>query len=267
MRLLNLLPGIFICAALVACQSAHAEMPLADISADWATRALADSSQLDQDQPDLAASIRTGEPRLSRSGAPLFLEPAWRTPEAAGALLVRLSQGDDSTAERIGLIDALTRTGGDWADALVGLLAAETEPSVRRMMVESLSLAPLESARKGIRMGLDDDASEVRAAALRVVASHPRGAELGSLAVKGLSDRSPRIREEAARSIGYAGYTDGFDAMRPLLEDADAAVRFRALRSLEKLDIVRLQQLPELNTLATDADLRVAREAQKVQLY
>ena len=75
---------------------------------------------------------------------------------------------------------------------------------------------------------------------------------------------SVAVRTEAARSIGYCGHTAGFGPLRELLTDADADVRFRALRSLQKLDQAKTAGLPEVSALVTDADTRIAREAGKL---
>ncbi len=49
--------------------------------------------------------------------------------------------------------------------------------------------------------------------------------------------------------------------MKSLLSDSDSDVRYRALRSLQKLDASTVAGLPELSTLAADADPRISREA------
>lgn len=266
MRISTLFSGTLLAVTLAASTTASAGVQLDGIQADWATRALDSAARLEQAQPSLAASIRSADSRPSRSGAPLFIEPAWRTPDAAGAILVRLAEGDDSPAERVGLLGALSRTGGDWADGVLGLYGHETEASVRRMMVEILQDAPMEAASTGVSLAVQDPSADVRAAAARVVGGHPGGVELAPLLVPVLADTSAAVREEAARSMGYAGYAPGFEALRPLLADTDATVRFRALRSLQKLDLPRTQQLTELHALALDSDTKVAREAQKLQV-
>jgi len=238
--------------------------PLVDSDADWAHAAVVSADALARSQPRLAQAIASDEPVPSRSGQPLFIDASWRVPEAAGALLVRIAEGADSPAERVGLLDALSRTKGDWSSAVVGLLASEASPEVRRMMVEILREAPVDAARAGVQLGLADADASVRAAAVRVIGNHVDGVELGDLAVSALSDNAVVVRTEAARSIGYAGYSAGFGPMRSLLADADADVRFRALRSLQKLDSTKVVGLPELSTLAADADPRVAREAGKL---
>jgi hypothetical protein len=238
--------------------------PLDSMDADWARTAVSKADALAQAQPGLAQAIATGTPNLSRTGQPLFVDATWRVPEATGALLVRIADGGDSAAERVGLLDALSRTQGDWSDAVVGLLADESSSEVRRMMVEVLREAPVESARLGVQMGLSDPQPEVRAAAARVVGNHPDGSAMGDLAVMALSDSVVAVRTEAARSIGYCGYSAGFGPMRTLLTDGDADVRFRALRSLDKLDHAKVVSMPELSMLATDADPRIAREASKL---
>ncbi len=266
MRIFTTLSSALVVLALAAATTAEASVQLDRLDAPWAHAALAGATALDRSQPELAQSIRDAEPRSSRAGAPLFIDPSWSTPEAAGAIIVRLAGGNDGPSERVALLDALSRTGGAWPPAVAGLLDHETHPEVRRMMVELMRDAPVDTARRIVTVALQDASPEVRAAGLRVVGFHTAGESLAALAVPGLHDADPMVRSEAARSIGYAGYTDGFPAIRALLFDDDAGVRFRALRSLEKLDMPRTQQLTELKKLAGDSDPKVAREAQKLQV-
>jgi HEAT repeat protein len=265
MRIPMILSSALFALGLTSASTAEAGVQLDSLEDAWARSALAGATALDASQPELAQSIRAAEPRSSRSGAPLFIDPSWSTPEAAGAIIVRLAQGEDTPDERVALLDALSRTGSEWTPAVVGLLSHETHPAVRRMMVELMRDAPVDTARSIVKVALQDASPEVRAAALRVVGFHKSGQDFAALAVPGLRDADPAVRAEAARSIGYAGYTDGFSAIRDLLTDDDASVRFRALRSLEKLDMPQTRQLTELGKLAVDSDLKVAREAQKLQ--
>ncbi len=265
MRIIHPLFGAALFLSAASAPIAHAGVDLDRQNAAWATQLLEATARLEQEQPAVAASIRSAEPRLSRSGAPLFVHPDWQSADAGSAILVRLADASDTPAERVGLLDALTRTEGAWHEAVVALLPHEDAPEVRRMMVEVLRLAPLELAAEGVRFGLKDAAPEVRTAALRVVGSHLEAPELGALAVSALQDPVAEVRAEAARSIGYAAYSEGFDALRSLLSDTDANVRFRTLRSLQKVDLNRARTLTELHTLATDSDMKVAREAQKLR--
>jgi HEAT repeat protein len=246
MRLHTLFLGAALSAFFAVSSHARAGVPLESLSDAWAQTALHEAQLLQAANPTLAESIRSAYPRESRSGAPVFADPSWATPEAAGAII------------------ALVRTGGNWAPAVAGMMRHEADPAVRRMMVETMQRAPLSVAKDAVGIGLQDDSPAVREAALRAIGSHKQGVELAPQALQSLSDASPSVREEAARSLGYAGYTAAFDPVRNLLTDADASVRFRALRTLEKLDLSRTRQLTELANLATDNDVKVAREAQKL---
>ena len=265
MRMNLIIPAAMLALSLTGSTTAQAGVALESLDARWARTAVAGAAALEAQNPELANAIRTAQPRLSRSGAPLFINPTWYTPEAASAILVRIAEGNDTSAERVALLDALSRTGGTWVPAVAALLAHETDASVRRMMVELMRDAPTDTARSVVETALQDKAPEVRSAALRVIGFHKAGRDLAPMALPSLADEQASLRSDAARYIGYAGYTDGFESIRPLLADADAEVRFRALRSLEKLDTVRTQQLIELAQLAVDPDVKVARVAQKLQ--
>ncbi|HCH63988.1 MAG: hypothetical protein CL927_12635 [Deltaproteobacteria bacterium] len=264
MRIQLIFPTVMMALGLAGASTAHAGVSLDRLDDGWAQSALTSAAALQSSNPDLADAILAAEPRPSRSGVPLFIDPTWYTPEAAGTILVRFAGGEDTPAERAALLDALSRTGGQWVPAVAGLLAHETEPAVRRMIVELMRDAPVATARDVVQAALKDSDPGVRTAALRVIGFHPSGSDLASLGLASLSDPVATVRSEAARSIGYSGYAQGFEPIRTLLADSDANVRFRALRSLEKLDIARVKTLSELGTLAVDNDAKVAQEAQKL---
>lgn len=240
--------------------------PLTSVDAAWAQRALESAEELSlSGAPGLADAIATDGPLPSRNGQPLFTNPDWRVPEAAGALIVRIASGQDAPEARVGLLGALARTGGDWTEAVAGMAQLEEDALVRRMMVEVLRDAPIDIAREAVTFAVRDNDEDVRLAAIRVVGNHKQGAALADLVFPSLHDESAAVRAEAARSIGYAGITGAFDAIRALLADPDADVRFRALRTLQHLDAARAATLPELAQLSSDKDARIAREVNRLQ--
>jgi len=90
-----------------------------------------------------------------------------------------------------------------------------------------------ESALPAVRAGLGNQAWRVREMSTRVVAARelPCSAELRSL----FSDENARVRENAARAIGFVGDYDDGVALRELLRDPEIEVRRQTGNALKRL--------------------------------
>jgi hypothetical protein len=77
MRIIHPLFGAALFLSAAGAPIAHAGIDLDRQNAAWATQLLEATARLEQEQPAVAASIRSAEPRLSRSGAPLFVYFDW----------------------------------------------------------------------------------------------------------------------------------------------------------------------------------------------
>lgn len=77
----------------------------------------------------------------------------------------------------------------------------------------------LESAKRGLVLGLDDADASVRQTACRALATYPAANAMPKLVTR-LSDSDPAVRREAAKALGRLGNDD---AVKPLLDRLGAA--------------------------------------------
>ncbi|MCA9687520.1 MAG: HEAT repeat domain-containing protein, partial [Myxococcales bacterium] len=158
---------------------------------------------------------------------------------ASGARLLDESYNANPEATRAALAAALPRTGGEWAEALVDMLAGEDDPAVRVAMVSTLHRAPPAIARRGLALGLDDGDAAVRYEAAMTAASVPSVTDepaLTGILRQRLTDGDARTRAAAARSLGVLGVTEAFAEIAALVADDDSHVRLESLQALGRLD-------------------------------
>lgn len=251
--------------ALVA-DAALTEADLAEAmgSADWRVRQQAAVIHGWRAFPELYAEFSVREAAPTRSGMLRFRGTELGDARLAPLFLERLLQQPEP-AYKLALIDVLPRTGGDWAEAFVGLMRTETDPGYRAVLVASLKEAPRKPALEGLRSGLVDASAQVRGEAARAAGWSEHGDQLIAELISALGDSDPYVRAMAARSLGTHRATQAFDALVPLLADADAEVRLRALRSMARIDPDATAARPELSDLAQDPDERVSRAAESLR--
>ncbi len=222
------------------------------------------SPTLAADAP-LAAVVADAIPLATRAGF-LRFGPEVAVPEAAPLLLERFTIGDDDPATRAALIEALPRTGGEWAGAIAPLLEREADPNVRRLMVEVMARAPWEDARDVVALGFTDTDPMVREMSAWVCGKQlDVSGEMVPTLLAHLSDADAGVRGRSARSLGMIGDPAAAIALAELASaDAVGSVRLHALRGLSRIDAEAAAALPELDALTRDVDPKVARLAQKI---
>ncbi len=241
-----------------------AELSEALASPDWRVRQQAAVVQGWRAYPELYADWSLRDAHPTRNGVLRFRGPDLADARLAPLFLERLLQ-EPGTAYEQALIEVLPRTGGDWAEAFVGMLETEDDPRFRAVIAASLSDAPRKQALEGLRKGLQDSEAQVRGEAARAAGWSEHGPELVPDLVEALGDDDPYVRAMAARSLGTHRAATAFDALAPLLGDADADVRLRALRSMSRIDGDALAGMGVLDDLAQDPDERVARAARSLR--
>ncbi len=237
----------------------------AAVSAEPAARLAARARIAEAQNPALAALVAGAEPRPSRSGAPLFTQPALATPAATPLLLARVARGDDPAALRVALLAAAARAGGPWADDVAWMAGVEGDPEVRRMLVELLDRAPWALARPALLRALAAPDAGSRAAAARSLGHHTDGAQARGALIGALADADADVRAAAAQSLGWLQAAEAWGPLLRALSDADADVRLRAVRALQRIDPARAAAAPELGVAAGDPDEKVRRAAIQVQ--
>jgi HEAT repeat protein len=201
------------------------------------------------------------QPRKTRSGQLRFTSSDLRGPAAAEVLLEKAQDASLSDEARAAAVEAITRTGANRFEDLIGMLESEASQEVRVSLVAALQRAPKSGALAGLRLGLADREARVRAEAARVAGRHPQGAALSAELIAATADSNPQSRAAAARSLGILGISEASGALSSALSDVDADVRLESLRALERLG--KTSDIG-LTRLAEDSDPRVARVAQRL---
>jgi HEAT repeat protein len=94
---------------------------------------------------------------------------------------------------------------------------------------ETLTPAQLEIQRQQERLGAADD-EDRRDALMRLGSMHT--SEASRVALKGLSDESPKVRAVAAKAVLGLSAAESAEAIKPLLNDQDEFVRREAVYAL-----------------------------------
>jgi HEAT repeat protein len=139
----------------------------------------------------------------------------------------------------------------------------EADETVRAALLEQYKTAPAEVAVPALEAMLADSSSSVRSQAARLAGYHDTP-DLDEALVRALSDSNPGVRALSARSLGWHNATLAYTAIALLLDDDVPEVRLRALRALDIIDAGRTAALPQLQGLALDRDITVARKANQI---
>jgi len=229
----------------------------------WRARVDQEVARLKKEDPTLWRSLTTVEALPTRAGFTRLRGELVRHPVSASVFLSRYLEERDGEA-RAALVEALPRTGGVYADALVELIDSEPDDATRAAMIDALGGGESAAALHGIAKGLADQALSVRLEAAVVAGRSKRGAELGSQLTSLLADPAPAVRAAAARALGVHAVASASTALSERLADDDANVRLQALRALSRIDADALASNPALASLARDRDERVRRVALSV---
>ncbi len=230
--------------------------PTAAPAASWRDRVKADIAGLQATAPQLLAELTQLAPTKTRAGFVRFTSDAIHDPRAASVLLERLARGGESDGVRAALVEALPRTGGRYADAVVELFAVERSAHVRTTFVHAARRAPAADAVALLTRALGDSDAEVQAEAARSAAAHPEGARLATQLRTALASSSPIVRAESARSLGILKIAAAKGDLAARISDGSADVRLEALRAIDRIEPGAARALP-LAKLATDEDPRV----------
>ena len=239
-----------------------APAPMGD---DWEAWVQTEVTRIQTDGPESYNALRDLRPRTTRAGFPRFTGPLVRDPNAAPIFLDRYMNGNEPVEVKAALIEALPRTGGEYAAALVDLYGREQEARVREVMMSTLRVAKdADSALALLGLGLGDTNARVRAEAARMTARRRDGARLSSELITAAGDKDAVVQVEAMRALGAHKVDAAKEALTVELKATDADVRLNALRALGRIDEAYTKALPELATLAKDDDARIAKAAAKL---
>jgi hypothetical protein len=209
--------------------------------------------------------VMTAQPKLTRAKSLRLVGPEFEDQSAAPVLLHRYLTANEDPQVRAAVVEALVRTRGAYAAAIVDLLEAESDPLVRVHLVSSLQRVAGSDALAALELGLVDADPQVRIAAAYTAGSHPDGASLAA-PMLALLDQVDQVEVQlaAARTLGYLHVDTASKPLTRLLTSTDAELRLASLQAIERIDPVYAKGLGELSVLLGDADARVARAAQKI---
>lgn len=220
--------------------------------------------RLREARPDHFNAVMDLPVRTTRAGFPRLSGPLIRDPESTPILLYRLLSKNESTEVRAAIVDALPRTTGDYSAALAELIAVETEPRVRELIAAALSRAQAPYALDGLAMGLADANPRVKAEALRSLGRRADSQPLADQITAALTDPDQSVAQEAARTLGNLKIESAKDALVAQLSSSSAPVRRHSLRALSRIDASYTRALPQVQSLRSDPDPKVARVAETI---
>lgn len=235
----------------------------APMAQDWVAWMETEVERAQTEAPEWYAHVMAMGPRPTRSGFLRFVGPELENANAAPVLLYRYTTGTDDVPTKAALVAALERTGGDYAPALVELMASESEPVIRVGMVAALKRADGPVALQGLELALGDADVDVRTAAAFNIGMRADGAELTSALTAALDDDAPQVVAASARALGFVHAEGVTDELAALLTSGDAEVRLRSLQAIDRIDPAYAGGL-DLAPLMADDDAKVARAASKI---
>jgi HEAT repeat protein len=227
---------------------------------DFTSSATENALNAAQSQPELADWIQTMSPVRNRAGFFYFPTKNLVQPEAQALVLERLLRAEDDSAVRVALAYALD------GSLLIPWekIAAESDAKVRVAMIHLTKIHKGPDSSGLLVNALQDSSTEVRAEAARLAGYVQFSPNLTTALKAHLSDAAPNVRALAARSLGWQANPEYFEAIRPLLNDPEAAVRNRALQALANIDPVKTRAMPELANLQNDSHAPLAKRAKRL---
>ena len=237
------------------------------IAATVALASLGCDGTLDSKQStdaELVEALMSMTPNTTRAGHLRFAHPMLHRPEAAAVVLERLS-AESSPQVRAALVDALPRTGGDYAQALLDLFTAEASPEVRAVAMSSVSRLDDDAASEILRTGLADSNAMVRQQAALWIANSPRGAHLLGTLVDTMTDQEPIVRSSAARTLGVLGDEAALISLADALNsDTHESVQLESLRAMSRIDLAFAKDALSRKTFREGTDPRLVKLASAI---
>ncbi len=229
------------------------------LAGEWEDQQLALAADMHISAPDLSLQVAELSPMITRADTPVFRGSLVENSDAAPLFLERFTSGEDTADIRVALAWVLM----DFETLPLEFVQSEADETVRAALLEQYKTAPAEIAVPALNAMLEDSSSHVRAQAARL-AGYQESADLNEMLILTLSDSSPSVRALSARSLGWHNATLAYTAISSLLDDEVPEVRLRALRALDIIDATQTAALPQLQGLALDRDITVARKANQI---
>ena len=121
------------------------------------------------------------------------------------------------------------------AQELAGRLGDEKSPVMRAELVRTLGSLQAPSSLAAIQSSLADEHPKVRMMACQALGNQPTQESLQALAQTITTDTDQDVRIAAARELGRFQDPEAAKALRPALDDNDAALQSVAMQSLQSV--------------------------------
>jgi HEAT repeat protein len=198
------------------------------------------------------------QPRVTRSRSLKFIDGRLSHPRATSVLLYRLINEESDAQIREALVEAISHSKGEYADAMLDLITREPEPRVRARMVAALRHADESSVLRGLQLGFKDNSAVVRAATARTIGKLEKTPQLTNLLMTHLADKDPSVQIAAIQSARIYKLTEAKGDLETLLSSTHPSVRLESLYAIGQLAPEVLQRVPKLEQ---DPDQKVSEAA------
>jgi HEAT repeat protein len=121
------------------------------------------------------------------------------------------------------------------AAELAGRLKDEPSPAMRIELARALGELPTASAQAALAASLADENAQVRVVACKSLGRRPTAESLQALGMAVAGDSDLDVRIAAARQLGQFRDPAAAQALRPALDENDAALQGIAMQSLRRL--------------------------------
>jgi hypothetical protein len=234
----------------------------AEARTPWQIRVLSDIEAFKKESEKDYQALLHLKPRVTRSRALRFIDGRLYHPRATSVLLYRLINEEADAQVREALVEAISHSKGEYADAMLDLITREPEPRVRARMVAALRFADEPSTLQGLQLGLKDDSAVVRAAVARTIGKLDKTPQLVNLLMTNLKDKDPAVQIAAIQSARIFKLTEAKDTLETLLGSTHPTVRLESLYAISHLAPEVLERVPKLEQ---DPDQKVSEAAVRLR--
>jgi len=200
-------------------------------------------------------------PVPTRAGFLRFVGTDKASPEWTPFYILRFLEADEPLPVRLALLNLIERSGGDWQEELYLHFRSESNPEIRRGIIEMTRRLNISEKEHMIRLASSDSASIVRAEAMRAIGRCPNTDFTHEIEM-GLKDSDAEVIQFAARSAGWNKMKPLTSNLADLLEHDDSNVRYQALNALKRINPEEASRIAPLHI--HDQDSRVRRISRKL---
>ncbi|SMF48888.1 HEAT repeat domain-containing protein [Pseudobacteriovorax antillogorgiicola] len=232
------------------------------LSNSWKSRMHSELQRYQMEQPDAYQHLLNLQPRKTRARKFRFIDNRFKDPESTAVLLYRLAEQKNTPEVREALVEAMSRTNGQYEDALLDLIAKEPSPKVKGRLITASRRSKPSVAKQAVLLGLRDSSSFVKASAARTAAKIPADSDITDQLIRLLDDSEVKTQIAVIRSIRVLKPTDAREKLLRLTHSPNSTIRLEALYSITQIAPHLLDQVSHLER---DKVLEVSRAAMRLR--